>query len=187
MRLTLLALLAAFSTAGPAAGPAAGADPSLEADVAKLVKMKQEVEAFEADLRKRIGDLQKLYPELFGPVPVPPAPPPKPVDALKVKLRAAFEADKGAASDAHQLAALYAQAAALARDPAVPSTAELLRRVREAGSSLVGADTLKGVRQVVAEELRVALGKSDDDPLTAEERAAAAELFAKLAGILEGF
>lgn len=178
------------------AGRAGAAEPTLDELVSRLTDLrKQKAELLKAeaavvdDLRTRFEEMHKRLADLgvVGPAPLPPAPPPKPVDVLKEKLKAAFDADRGKADDAHQLAELYRQAGKLAADPAVPSTAELLRRVREAGVSLVGSDVLKAVRQVVAEELRAALGKSTDEPITGDERKKAAELFGRLADVLGGF
>jgi len=119
------------------------------------------------------------------PEPDPP-PPPKP-DALKKKLQEAYVVDKGEAADARQLAALYRQAVKLAADKTIPTTKELLRRVRVAGESLVEPGTLSEVRKVVAGELAVVLGAPSDDPITDGQRLAAAAVFGKLAEILEGF
>lgn len=118
-----------------------------------------------------------------------PAPPPAPVDALAVKLRREYDADPGEEkrADALQLAALYRQAAKLAADKSIPTSKELLLRVRKAGESLVGPDALVGLRIVVAGELAAALGMSGDQDLTDATRAAAAKTFERLAGILEGF
>lgn len=131
------------------------------------------------------GKLVKIAVTVGGAPTPPQPPPPNPVDVLKTKLKAAIEADSAAPDDVQKLAALYRQAAKTAIDPGVPSTAELLRRVREAGVSLVGADVLRATRGVAAVELRAALGKSTDEAITDTERKAAASLFARLAEILE--
>jgi hypothetical protein len=176
-----------------ASGVCASAD--IDEDLAKLAdlrkrqaELKKEEEALAEKLRQtHQSNHEKLAAAgVIAPGPPPPAPPPKPVDELKKKLRAAFEADGSDRDAGLQLAALYREAAKLSQSPDVPSTAELLRRVREAAASLVPG-ALPAVRKVVAEELRLALGKSSDEALSAEERKAAAELFAKLAELLEGF
>jgi hypothetical protein len=131
------------------------------------------------------GKLRLVAVTVGTPEPGPVIPPPKPADPLKARLKAAFEKDGGAAEGAKRLAALYRQAAKLAADREVPSTAELLRRVREAGATL--AEGLRETRTVAGAEMRAALGKSTEEPLTDAERSAAAALFARLAEILEGF
>jgi hypothetical protein len=120
-----------------------------------------------------------------GPAVPPPPPPPPPIpDPLRQSVRDALALDKAKPDDVLLLAALYREAAKLSVSAEVPSSRELLRRVREAGASLL-PDVLVSVRRVVASELANALGKSNDEPLTEAERKRSAELFAKLAGILE--
>jgi hypothetical protein len=120
-----------------------------------------------------------------GPSVPPPPPPPPPIpDPLRQSVRDALAVDKAKPDDVLLLAALYREAAKLSVSAEVPSSRELLRRVREAGASLL-PDVLVSVRRVVASELANALGKSNDEPLTEAERKRSAELFAKLAGILE--
>ncbi|HEY1188880.1 MAG TPA: hypothetical protein VGE74_14595, partial [Gemmata sp.] len=111
--------------------------------IADLRKQRAALEAREAalvnDLRaefKRLADKIDKLGLVNPPAPVPPPVPPAPVDALKAKLKAAFDVDaapldtrKGQALD---LAALYRQAATLTADPAVASAGELLARVRDA-------------------------------------------------------
>lgn len=191
LRLTLLAVPLLFAIPS-----ARAADPTPDELIAKLTDLRKQAAelakqdaALVAELRAKFADLQERLAKLgvVGPGPIPPAPEPKPVDALKAKLRAAFEADKGTRDDALQLAELYRQAAKLAADPGVPTTAELVRRVREAGAAVVGQDVLKGVRAVVRDELTAVLGKVDSQPITPAERDAAAAIFTKLANILGGF
>lgn len=124
------------------------------------------------------------------PPPGPPVPPP-PTDPLRVKVKAAFDADpspakKGAAKD---LALLYRRGADLAvlksnGEYVVLTPAELIRRIKEAGGNLTG-DVLRGVREIVADELGQIL--TTDAPLTEGQRLAAASLFARLAAILDSF
>ena len=187
----LLAILVLLSGAVAARAD----DPTLEELIARLVelrKQKAEQEKTEAEvvkqLRTRYEALHKQLADLgvVAPGPLPPAPPPKPVDELKQKVQAAWKADGGTREMCAQLAELYKLAAQLAQSESVPSTAELLRQVREAASFLTEG-AMQKTRQLVAEELRKALGKSTDDPITDVERKAASELFAKLATILEGF
>lgn len=167
----------------------------LLAKVTELRRQKADLEKQEqaatAELLARFRELQAAIEKLglVDPKPVPPNPkPPEPTDPLKVKLKAAFDADSEQLDKrrehAKDLAALYRQAAKLASDNAVSTAGELLDRVRAAAGMLVGADALKECRRVVAGEL----GKvfPTDGDLTAEQRTAAAELFTKLAAILEG-
>lgn len=118
-----------------------------------------------------------------GPGPVPPKPPP--ADPLADRLRAAFAADADAkkAEHAKDLAELYRQAATLAGKAELTTSGELLARVRAASSALVGADALKAVRKEVAAELAALLPA--DAALTDEQRKAVADLFGRLAKILD--
>jgi hypothetical protein len=128
---------------------------------------------------------------VVGDAPVPPGPrppdPPPPVDALKAKLKAAFDADGSPrkSDQAKDLAALYRQAVALCADPAVATAGDLLARVKAASTTLVGADALKGVRAVVAGELAAVL--PTDAPLSGDQRRSVAALFARFAEVLDGF
>jgi hypothetical protein len=111
-------------------------------------------------------------------------PPPAP-DPLKAKLGIAVTADKAAKADVLQLAAIYREAAKVAADPEVPTSKELLGRVRQVSSALIGPDALPAVRGAVAQELLTVLGMSSEEPLTAAQRRKAADLFARLAAVLE--
>jgi hypothetical protein len=119
-----------------------------------------------------------------GPNPKPPEPPP---GAFRAKLKAAFDADPAPPDlkreHAKDLAALYRAAAKLAEDAAVPTSGELLRRVRDAGGTLIGTDALREVRRAAGSELSALL--PTDAPLSPAHRASAAALFRKLASILE--
>ena len=121
--------------------------------------------------------------------PGPVVPPKPPADPLAARLKAAYDADpaepakrKGHAKD---LAELYRQAADLAGKPDVATSGDLLQRVRAASGMLVGPDALKGVRAEVAKELAVILPA--DAALADDQRKAAAELFRKLAQVLDSF
>ena len=144
----------------------------------------------ETSLRTMLAEIQKKLSDagVITPLPPPPAPEPKPVDPLKAKLKAAFDADSSTSTDVLKLAVLYRKAANLARDKTkVLTTAELLQRVRDVGEGLVGPDVLVKVRKLAGTELLAALGKSDDTPITDDERKAAADVFTRLAAILEEF
>lgn len=128
------------------------------------------------------------------PGPKPPDPPgpmppnPNPDSPLAKKVREAFAAEAGDAAAkkaaAGKLAALYAIAAEQAGNPEVPTSGELLRRVKEASGLLVKPDELVKVRTLVAEELATLF--PEDAPLTPEQRAKAKALFGELAGVMEG-
>ncbi len=130
-------------------------------------------------------------PEPPLPEPRPPPPPdppqPRPPDPLQARLSAAYTADAAAPDvkreHAKDLAALYRAAAKLADDPTIATSGELLRRVRDAAGLLIGPQALRDIRQIVASELASLL--PTDAPLTASQRASAAQLFRKLAGYLE--
>jgi hypothetical protein len=197
-------LLAATTVLLVLCGAAAAQDPAkptidqLAADVlgirakrAELDKAEAEkLTAIAAELKRQRELLEKLGPD--GPAPKPPAPvPPKPDDPLKTKLKSAYDADP-AAPDARRasaldLAALYRAAADLARDETVGTSGELLAKVGAAAVSLLkdppGARKLAAVRRVASGELAALL--PTDAPLTADQRAATAALFLKLASALE--
>ena len=118
------------------------------------------------------------------PAPKPPEPKP-PVDPLRQKLKDAYDSDPHPqkSEQARDLAALYREAAKLARSPEVRTSGELLQRVRSAASTLIGPETLKGVRKAVADELGHLLPV--DAELTEPQRTRVAELFQKLSQILD--
>lgn len=137
-----------------------------------------------------------------GPAPKPPAPPA--ADPLRERLKAAYDADPEAdpakkRERARLLAELYRQAADLAvkkkpkADDGGPdeyeyehaTSGELVANIRRAADGLVGPSDLQAVRKVVAGELAALLPA--DAPLTGEQRAAAADLFKRLAAALNGF
>ncbi|MCS6864832.1 MAG: hypothetical protein RMJ56_06710 [Gemmataceae bacterium] len=126
-------------------------------------------------------------PEPSPPPRPPPTPPPAPPDALYAKLSAAYNADPAPretkSEHAKDLAALYRAAAKLTDDPGIPTTGELLRRVRDAAGILIGPQALLEIRRIVASELASLL--PTDAPLTAAQRQSAAQLFRKLASCLE--
>lgn len=189
MRTALFALLLCAAPAGAQDRPTADqlAEQVLALRAKRADLEKQEAAAVAA-LRAELKRLNELGAKLGLDIPPAPKPPePTPADPLRQRLKAAFDADptqldlrKGQALD---LAALYREAAKLAADPSVDSAGELLDRVRRAGMSLVGADALREVRKVAGVELGSLL--PTDAPLTAEQRAAAAALFGRLAVALE--
>lgn len=191
--LSLLVLLVA-PVCACAQEPATPSIDQLIAKIADLRKQQAELRKQEenaaADLKLRLKELQDRLDQLglFGPAPKPPDPkPPEPVDRLRAKLKAAFDGDGAALESkreqAKDLAALYRQAATLATDVTVATSGDLLKRVRDAGSSLIGPDALKDVRRAAGAELAAAL--PTDAPLSDAQREAAAKLFVRLATTLE--
>lgn len=125
-----------------------------------------------------------------GPKPPDPKPPvPKPEDPLKVKLKAAIDADPepdAAKKVEHvkDLAVLYRQGVSIAQSKDIGTAAELITKAREAANLLIGPNALVGVRKVVGEEIKLILPA--DAPLTDDQRKAIAALFTRLATILDG-
>lgn len=183
----------------PPAAPPATIDALIAqvADLrAKCAEIKKQEQAAQAELKLRLKELQDRLDKLGlsdPPAPVPPpkpVPPPAPADPLRAKLAAAFEAAAGTAEQkaewARDLSALYRAAVKRAADPAVATAAALRAKLAAASDTLLGdADALKEVRRAVAGELAAVLPTADAD-LTADQRAAAAALFARLAVILDG-
>lgn len=160
---------------------------------AKQADLKKQEDTAVAELKaelKRQQDLldKLLLPDVKPPVPPKPPEPPLPSDPLAAKLKAAFGEDSTPLAQrreqAKDLAALYRQAAKLAVDPAVTTSGELLRKVREAAGTLVGPDALKEVRRVAGMELAGIL--PTDAALTAAQREQAEQVFKRLAEILDG-
>ena len=150
------------------------------------------IAALEQEIRDRFNTLQKQLADLglVGPTPPDPAPPPKPVDPLVSKLKAAYAADKGTKDALTALVAVYSAGVDYAKNASVTSTKILQDDIRQTASDFVakfGPDTLKSLRTVVAAELAAVIGTPSTDPITDAQRKAAADLFAKLVTILEGF
>ena len=131
-----------------------------------------------------------------GPKPNPDPKPKPPADPLAARVKAAYDADPEtdrAKRDAARkgLKALYEVAADHVvrktdgdEGHAIKTAAELLAKVREASAMMVGPDALKGVRKEAATELGLLL--PIDAVLSDEQRKAVAELFRRLAQILDG-
>jgi hypothetical protein len=113
------------------------------------------------------------------------APVPPPADELKKRLAAAVEKDRATKADVLQLAAIYKEAAKVVLDPDVPHTRELLRRLREVSTALLGAETLAATRAAIAEQLVALVGMSSDEPLTEVRRKNKAQFFNRVADALE--
>ena len=156
---------------------------------AKQADLKKQEDAAVADLKAQLKALSEKIEKLGlldGPQPKPK--PPEPVDPLKAKLKAAFDASAGTTAEkaehAKDLAALYREASKLVADPALVTAATLRQKLKDASAVLIGPDALKEVRQAVALVLAGVLPTTDSD-LTNEQRTAAAALFARLAAVLE--
>lgn len=177
------------------------ADPTIDQLVERYAANRKEQAALKAagetilaDLRAALEALNKRLAELGvgpvvppGPAPKPPAPPPDPADPLAVSLRAAYAADTAPtkADQAKVLAELYRQAADLAGDPAVTTTAQLMARIRSA-ASVLKIDGLTAVRKLIAAECAVQLGTDPDAAMTAVTRVKAKALFLRVHAILKG-
>lgn len=121
-----------------------------------------------------------------NPGPKPPEPPAPPVDPLVKLLQDGYDADRRAAadkkSDLLDLIELFRQAGLLAADAKVTTAGQLVSRVAEASKAL-GITGLVDVRRSLILELQLAF--PEDVPLTAEVRAKAVAVFAKLKSALE--
>lgn len=118
-----------------------------------------------------------------------PLPPPRPDDPLKADLAKLFAADPATdkAANMVQLAAVYRQAAALAKAPKVQTAWHLSEAVREAKAALLPGDVLADVRKRCSEEVAKAFKDLDPDAeLTAETRKLASETYGRIGLILEG-
>lgn len=138
------------------------------------------------------GGVQRLRLVVPGPPdPMPPAPgptpPPAPVDPLVRKLQSAYTLDARPAAerdaDRLDLIELYRQAADLAGQAEVATTAALVQRIQAAAKAL-GVDGLVEVRRAIAAEVAGQLG-TDDAPLTADSRAKAAAVFTRIHNALK--
>lgn len=191
--------LALGATVAVPIGAAQEPKPSIEQLVGRVIELrkqradlKKQEDAAVADLKAELKRLQELLAELDLPDVKPPVPPKPPADPLAAKLKAAFDADPPADPEtkreyAKLLAALYRAAEELARDETVSTSGELLAQVSTAAAGLLkdppGMKKLAGTRKVVNAELAALL--PTDDTLTADQRAATAALFKKLAAILD--
>lgn len=128
----------------------------------------------------------KITPPDPGPGPGP-DPGPAPDPALTQLLQAAYLADTGADKPAHKgrLAALWRQAAALAKQPSVPTMAAWLKQVRDASATLLPGDALPSTRRAAADYLNGKLPRTPDAALTDPVRALMAAEANKLAAALE--
>lgn len=126
-------------------------------------------------------------PEPTPPGPKPPEPRPVPTDPLVKKLQTEFDKDTRAAtakiSDLKDLVELYRQAADLAASADVTSTGQLVTRVRDAARAM-GIEGLADLRRAVSVELTTAM--PTDEPMTAELRAKAKDVFLRIRAALQG-
>lgn len=126
---------------------------------------------------------------VIGDKPPPdPIDPVDPADPLVQKLQAAYagETDPAKATLLAGLAAFYRQAALSTPHASAPTWGGLFDMLAEAARTLGISGKLVAVQKVVAGELAAALPSKRDEPLTAEGKAKAAELFAKLGKALSG-
>lgn len=110
--------------------------------------------------------------------------PPKPDTRLRDKYAEALKLDQGE-KPVLQLAFVYEEAARVAGDATVTTTKELLARVRDVTTGLLGADALFNLRVAVSEELLAVIGMTSDEPITDAQRKRAAELWRQTAAILK--
>ena len=197
---TIGRFLLASLALGLMSATAAAQPPSLDQKIAKLVelrKQKADIEKAEAalvaEIRVLFKDLTDRLSELgIGPGPMPPVPP-KP-DELRDKLTTAFKADKGTKDEAKKLASIYAEASRLvvkknvAGDFSIVSSAQLIAAVRDVTNDpdWIGPDALRATRDAIADLWVPIFGPEPSDArLTNEQRKAAADLFGRLALVLE--
>jgi hypothetical protein len=140
------------------------------------------------------GPIPPAPPAPAPPAPAPPAPgppapsPPAPADPLAQRLKAAYDADPTPGEKKPEarknLAALYRAAVATCGDASVGTAGQMLDVLRKASAAMVGTD-LMGVRTLVGDELKRYLPTDAGEALSPAHRAAAADLFKRLAAALE--
>jgi hypothetical protein len=176
---------------------------SIDAKIAKLIELRkqkadnQKAEAaLVADIRGWLKDFTDKLADLgITPGPTPPVPPapPKP-DELRDKLAAAFKADKGTKDEAKKLASIYSEAAKLvlkksAKGYSIGSSRQLIDAIRDVTNDgdWIGPDALPATRSFIASLWVPIFGEEPSDAaLTEAQRTAAADLFARVAQVLEG-
>jgi hypothetical protein len=199
-RRTALLVLAALLCLAPAAAAQPPKAKSIDDMIAELVELRKRraddakadaalVAAITAQLKKYQDLMAELGVLPPGPGPKPPAP-----DELREKLAAAFKADRGTKEQAKLLASIWSEAAKLvlkknaAGEWAVASSAKLIEAVREVSNDKdwLGPDALALTRALIAELWVPIFGPEPSDrPLTEAQRAAAADLFGRVAAALE--
>ncbi len=118
--------------------------------------------------------------------PVPPGPV-APTDPLTVALKGLFEANQDP-DKAKQLAALadvYRRAGRAAADTEIKTAGDLFAFARRQAVAVLPPMALEAIRAKLGEELAAVLPTDPDTTLTPSIRTAAAEIYNKLAGILE--
>jgi hypothetical protein len=110
--------------------------------------------------------------------------PPVPPDELKKRLSDALAADTGIdkVEQAKDLAVLYEKLAELTKDKSYTKASELLTKAREVANTLIGVDSLVGIRTVVKEELTKIY--PIDGLISDKQRVDTVILFDKLAKVL---
>lgn len=120
------------------------------------------------------------------PKPVPPTPiPPMPDDPLAkdlVPLFAALPADEKILLP--KLSALYRVGATKAKDPTVLTALQLVKSMQD-GSGVLTKDKLVSIRIRLQAEISKIMPDASNDPLTADQRDKLANLFTRIATILE--
>lgn len=162
----------------------------LSAQVRQADDAKKAADTTREEIRRRYAELARRLAELGivpgpGPNPGPVIVPPK-TDPLRDKVQAAYVSDGGTKQEALALAALYRACADLCKEKDLGSGLEFLARLQDASKRMIGTTTLVSVRKIVTSELAASLGTPSETPLTADQCEAAATLFTRLAGILEG-
>jgi hypothetical protein len=119
-------------------------------------------------------------------VPVTPVTPVNPADPFATALQNAYAADGKPAAAVAQLAAIYANSAAVVNNTQ-NTTAKQVQDVLHAAAvstAAIGANGLPNVRKAISTELSNQLG-TQDHPLAAADRAAMATQFGRVATLLE--
>jgi hypothetical protein len=121
------------------------------------------------------------------PPPVPPPLPPAPTDPMAPALLAAWagETDPNRHQQAKLLAGLYRQGATIANDPKLATAKDLLGVMQQARMALMPDTALLRLRTAIGQELLKVLPTDPAAPMDAQTRANAANIFARVALIVE--
>lgn len=142
----------------------------------------------EARVRVTVGGDGPKPPEPNPPGPIPPVPPvpPEPTDPLAKDLATLYRADPSTTKipDLLLLVELYRQAADLAKSDSVTTLGQLAKQVADAGQSLLPRTRLTALRERIGKYVAGEFGE-EDKPLTSEERAKAATVYARVSKALQ--
>lgn len=121
-----------------------------------------------------------------GPIPPDPPVPPEPTDPLAKDLAALYRADPSTTKipDLLLLVELYRQAADLAKSDSVTTLGQLAKQVADAGQTLLPRTRLTALRERIGKYVAGEFGE-EDKPLTSEERAKAATVYARVSKALQ--